>query len=108
MVLTAFLLSPAHHAALLPLLKRWPASLYSVPALTEATVHRCAPPPSNLPVPSASCLARRPCLGSPFLQALLQVTVDPSGCASALAAVPQAHQVLPVHLSSCSGCVGAG
>lgn len=41
-VLTAFLLSPAHHEQLLPLLRRWPPQLYSVPALTEATLHRCA------------------------------------------------------------------
>lgn len=36
----AFLLSPAHHEQLLPLLRRWPPQLYSVPALTEATLHR--------------------------------------------------------------------
>ena len=40
-VLTAFLLSAAHHEQLLPLLKRWPPQLYSVTALTEATLHRC-------------------------------------------------------------------
>jgi hypothetical protein len=42
-VLTAFLLSPAHHEQLLPLLKRWPPQLYSVTALTDATLHRCQP-----------------------------------------------------------------
>jgi hypothetical protein len=42
-VLTAFLLSPAHHEQLLPLLRRWPPQLYSVAALTEATLHRCGP-----------------------------------------------------------------
>jgi hypothetical protein len=51
-VLTAFLLSPAHHEQLLPLLKRWPPQLYSVTALTEATLHRCqqhTPIPLQLP-----------------------------------------------------------
>lgn len=40
MVLTAFLMSPAHHGALLPLLRRWPTSVYSVPALTDAVLQR--------------------------------------------------------------------
>lgn len=41
MVLDAFLLSAADHPRLLSLLHTWPPDLYSLPALTEAVVHRC-------------------------------------------------------------------
>lgn len=40
MVLDAFLLSAADHPRLLSLLHTWPPDLYSLPALTEAVVHR--------------------------------------------------------------------
>ena len=43
MVLHAFLLSPADHPRLLKLLETWPPHLYSLPALTQAVVQRCAP-----------------------------------------------------------------
>lgn len=42
LVLHAFLLAPADHERLLALLRAWPPSLYSIPALTEAVVQRCA------------------------------------------------------------------
>ena len=60
-VLTAFLLSPAHHEQLLPLLRRWPPQLYSVAALTEATLHRCGPAAcaTESVLQAAACM--RPC-----------------------------------------------
>ena len=42
MVLDSFLLAPADHPRLLALLHDWPTSLYSLPALTEAILQRCA------------------------------------------------------------------
>lgn len=42
LVLHAFLLAPVDHERLLMLLRAWPPSLYSIPALTEAVLQRCA------------------------------------------------------------------
>ena len=62
-VLTAFLLSPAHHEQLLPLLRRWPPQLYSVAALTEATLHRCGPVACaiHMVLLQIECVTEMPC-----------------------------------------------
>lgn len=40
MVLHSFLLVPQDHPRLLTFVRTWPPALYSVPALTEATLQR--------------------------------------------------------------------
>ena len=52
MVLHAFLLSPGDHPRLLDALRRWPPDLYSIPALTQAVLQRCAAAPSAASISS--------------------------------------------------------
>ncbi len=40
-VLTALLLAPVHHRALLDIVHTWPPHLYNLQAFTEATLKRC-------------------------------------------------------------------
>ncbi len=40
-VLTALLLAPVHHRALLDIVHTWPPHLYNLTAFTEATLKRC-------------------------------------------------------------------
>ena len=54
MVLHAFLLSPADHPRLLDALRAWPPDLYSIPALTQSVLQRCARPHLCAPVAPVS------------------------------------------------------
>jgi len=44
-VLTALLLAPVHHRALLDIVHTWPPHLYNLQAFTEATLKRCGSVP---------------------------------------------------------------
>ena len=81
MVLHAFLLSPADHPRLLKLLETWPPHLYSLPALTQAVVQRCAPQHAQAaidwePSPDSSV----PCwtAARPALPEVVEACADPS------------------------------